>query len=133
MKETRRRYPEGCPTGSAVISGAGHLSARFVIHAVGPVWSGGRKSEAQALAGAYRRSLELAAEHACDSVAFQALSTGAYAYPLDEAAEVAITTICAFLQAHPGPRLVRLVLWGEAAMQAFAEALQRQQPPPPSQ
>jgi O-acetyl-ADP-ribose deacetylase (regulator of RNase III) len=67
MAETDQRYPDGCPTGSAVISGAGRLAAKHVIHAVGPIWRGGNRGEADQLAGAYRRSLELAVEHDCRS------------------------------------------------------------------
>lgn len=93
MQETARRYPEGCPTGSAVISGAGNLPAKYVIHAVGPVWSGGGRGEAALLAGCYRRALELAVERGCSSIAFPAISTGAYGYPLDAAAEVALGTV----------------------------------------
>jgi O-acetyl-ADP-ribose deacetylase (regulator of RNase III) len=125
MQETARRYPEGCPTGSAVISGAGKLRARYVIHAVGPVWSGGDRGEAQALAGCYHRALELAVEHGCTSIAFPAISTGAYGYPLDAAAEVAVATVCEFLQRHQRPELVRFVLFGRDAYQAFASALGR--------
>jgi len=125
MQETRRRYPDGCPTGSAVISGAGLLAARYVIHAVGPVWHGGQHQEATLLASAYQRALELALDHDCDSMAFPALSTGAYSYPLDEAAEVAVTTTHSFLQTHPGPRLVRFVLWDQPALQAFQQAVDR--------
>ena len=76
MRDTDARYPDGCPTGSAVISTAGKLAAKYVIHAVGPVWSGGQRGEADLLAGAYRRSLELAVEHGCHSIALPALSTG---------------------------------------------------------
>src|SRR5262245_15827889 len=82
MEETARRYPKGCPTGSAVITSAGKLPARFVIHAVGPIWRGGNADEAELLEGAYWRSLELAAEHNCKSIALPALSTGAYGYPM---------------------------------------------------
>ena len=78
MEETDAKYPNGCPTGSAVISAAGELPARHVIHAVGPVWNGGARGEAELLAGAYRRCLELAVEQGCRSVAFPSLSTGAY-------------------------------------------------------
>lgn len=77
MDETRRRYPAGCPTGSAVISSAGNLPSKYVIHAVGPVWNGGRHGEEQLLASAYLAALELAVEHACRSAALSALSTGA--------------------------------------------------------
>src|SRR6476620_11837668 len=78
MQETDSRYPAGCPTGSAVITSAGNLAAKYVIHAVGPVWSGGQRGEDALLAAAFQRSLELALEHGCTSIAFPALSAGAY-------------------------------------------------------
>lgn len=124
MEETDRRYPQGCPTGSAVISGAGRLPAKFVIHAVGPVWGGGKSGEAELLAGVHRRSLELAVEHRCRSIAFPAISTGVYGYPLDGAAHVALQTVIDFLQQHGQPELVRFVLFGQPAWQAFETALQ---------
>jgi O-acetyl-ADP-ribose deacetylase (regulator of RNase III) len=123
MAETDKRYPHGCPTGSAVISGAGNLPARFVIHAVGPVWRGGGHGEVEQLAGAYRRALELAAENNCQSVALPALSAGAYGYPLDEAARVALQTTRNFLEAHENPQLVRFALFSPEAYQAFETAL----------
>lgn len=123
MEETRRRYPEGCPTGSAVASGAGALLARVVIHAVGPVWRGGRSGEDRLLAGAYRRSLELACENGCQSIALPALSTGAYGYPMDEAARIALSTAVGFLKEHGRPALVRFVLFDAGAFGAFAAAL----------
>ncbi len=124
MAETRKKYPHGCPTGSAVISGAGNLPAKYVIHAVGPVWRGGQKGEAELLAGAYRRALELAVEHDCRSVAFPALSTGAYGYPMDQAAHVALCTAIEFLKEHGRPELVRFVLFDQGAYGAFAAALE---------
>jgi O-acetyl-ADP-ribose deacetylase (regulator of RNase III) len=126
MEETRHRYPDGCPTGSAVISGAGKLQAKYVIHAVGPVWRGGNAGEEKLLASAYRASLELAAEHACRSVALPALSTGAYRYPLDEAARVAITTATDFLNQLPADsplNLVRFVLFSADALTTFEQGL----------
>jgi O-acetyl-ADP-ribose deacetylase (regulator of RNase III) len=123
MAETDQKYPQGCPTGSAVISGAGKLKAKHVIHAVGPVWSGGHRGEAELLAGAYRRSLELAVEHQCTSIALPALSTGAYGYPMDQAARVALATAIQWLKQHGKPALVRFVLFGPAAYEAFAAAL----------
>ncbi len=90
MQDTDARYPRGCDTGSAVISTAGLLQARHVIHAVGPRWRGGGAGEAELLAGAYRRSLELAVEHGCASIAMPALSTGVYGYPMDLASRVAL-------------------------------------------
>ncbi len=124
MAETRVKYPKGCPTGSAVISTAGNLKAKFVIHAVGPVWSGGNRGEAEQLAGAYRRSLELAVEHDCRSIAFPSLSTGAYRYPVDQAARVALETAIDFLNEHGKPGLVRFVLFGRPAYSAFTSALE---------
>ena len=123
MAETDRRYPSGCPTGSAVISGAGKLSARYVIHAVGPVWQGGQSGEAELLAGTHRRCLELAAEHGCQSIAFPAISTGVYGYPLTLAADAALDTAIDFVQQHDQPQLVRFVLFGRRPYEAFAAAL----------
>jgi len=125
MAETRSRYPQGCPTGSAVISGAGRLQAKHVIHAVGPVWRNGARGEAELLAGAYRRSLELAVAHNCQSVAFPSISTGAYGYPVDKAAEVALSTVIDFLKEHHKPALVRFVLFDAATFGAYEAALQR--------
>lgn len=123
MQETDQRYPDGCPTGSAVISSAGRLDAKYVIHAVGPVWHGGGKGESSQLASAYRRSLELAVEHGCRSVAFPSLSTGAYGYPLDQASRIALGTSADFLRQQGAPSLVRFVLFGDDALEAFRQAL----------
>ncbi len=124
MAETDARYPEGCPTGSAVISGAGDLPARYVIHAVGPVWSGGGRGEAALLADAYRRCLELAVDHECRSIAFPSLSTGAYRYPIDQAARVALRTVIDFLHELDRPLQVRFVLFDQGAYGAYAAALE---------
>ena len=123
MRETRQRHPQGCPTGSAVITAAGQLPARFVIHAVGPRWRGGASNEETRLHSAYTRSLELALDSGCNSVAFPALSAGAYGYPLRSAARVALRAVGQFLGEHPGPQLVRFVLFDDAALAAFAEVL----------
>ncbi len=123
MRDTATRYPQGCPTGSAVISTAGKLDARYVIHAVGPVWRGGRRGEAELLRGAYRRSLELAVEHGCHSIALPALSTGAYGYPMEQAACLALSTAVDFLKQHGQLALVRFVLFDAGAYGAFAAAL----------
>ncbi len=124
MQETDAKYPQGCPTGSAVISGAGNLAAEHVIHAVGPVWRGGSKGEAELLGGAYQRCLELAVEHGCRSVAFPSLSTGVYRYPVDRAARVALSTAIEFLQKNGRPELVRFVLFTDGIYGAFAAALE---------
>jgi len=83
----------GCPTGEARITGAYNLPHRHVIHTVGPVWQGGRAGEAELLASCYRASLHLALDHACDSLAFPAISTGIYGFPKAPAAEIAVTTV----------------------------------------
>ena len=124
MAETDARYPNGCSTGSAVISGGGDLPANYVIHAVGPIWNGGQRGEAELLAGAYRRCLELAVEHDCRSIAFPALSTGAYRYPIDQAARVALSTAIEFLKQNGRPELVRFVLFDAGAYGAFSAALE---------
>lgn len=124
MQETAKRYPDGCPTGSAVISSAGNLIAKHVIHAVGPVYSGGKRGEKGLLSGAFRRSLELAIEHDCRSIAMPALSTGAYGYPIGEAAATALDTAKQFLDERGRPELVRFVLFDAAALAAFAAAME---------
>jgi O-acetyl-ADP-ribose deacetylase (regulator of RNase III) len=125
MQETRERYPDGCPTGSAVITGAGNLHARYVIHAVGPVWSNGNRGQETLLASAYRNSLDLAAAHDCRSVALPALSTGAYRFPLDPAAKVAVKTATDFftdLGNGQSLALIRFVLFSKEALSAFERA-----------
>lgn len=126
MQETDERYPEGCPTGSAVITGAGKLAARYDIHTVGPIWRGGQSNEAILLRQAYDQSLRLAKEHNCRSIAFPALSAGAFRYPLDQASRIALgTTIEFFREAdHSLPEIVRFVLFDNAVYGAFAAALE---------
>ncbi len=113
----------GCPTGEARITTGGNLKAKYVIHTVGPVYRNGKQREAELLANAYRNSLVLAAKHSVKSVSFPSISTGAYRYPLGEAAAVALGTVIDYLRTHPGVELVRFVLFGEAAYQAYKEAL----------
>jgi len=124
MAETREKYPQGCPTGEAVITGAGELPAHHVIHTVGPIWSGGKQGEPDLLASAYRRCLEVAADNNCQSVAFPSLSTGAYGYPLDLAARTALRTVTAFLQEHQQPAWVRFVLFDQGTLDAFVRTLE---------
>jgi O-acetyl-ADP-ribose deacetylase (regulator of RNase III) len=124
MDETRRLYPEGCPTGSAVATSAGNLPARFVFHAVGPVWRGGQSGEPEALASAYRRCLELAVLHDCHSLAFPAISTGVYGYPKDLAAETSLSVVHEFLTAQNRPELVRFVLFDGGTYGAFCRVLE---------
>jgi O-acetyl-ADP-ribose deacetylase (regulator of RNase III) len=124
MEETRVKYPEGCPTGSAVATTAGRLSAKFVFHTVGPIWRGGVSNEADLLASAYHRCLELAVENACRSIAFPAISTGVYGYPMDLAAERSLATVREFLLEHQQPELVRFVLFDGGGFGAFSRALE---------
>ena len=113
-----------CPTGSAVLTGAGRLPARWVLHAVGPVYRDGRQGEPDQLASCYRTCLQLAAENGAKTVAFPSISTGVYGYPIEEAARIAIREIAAFLES-PGARMERvtLVLFGRAAYAAHERAL----------
>ncbi|MHC4875410.1 MAG: O-acetyl-ADP-ribose deacetylase [Planctomycetota bacterium] len=124
MDETRSLYPDGCPTGSAVATTAGRLDAKYVFHAVGPVWNGGTSGEAEALESAYRTCFELSVRHDCQSIAFPAISTGVYAFPMDQAAEIALTVTRDFVVENGRPELVRFVLFGEGAYGAFARVLE---------
>jgi O-acetyl-ADP-ribose deacetylase len=112
------------PAGHAVATGAGLLPARWVIHAVGPVWTGGGSGEADVLASAYRSSLEVARSLDLSSLAFPSISTGIYGFPVDLAAGVALAAVKADLEAHPGClREVRFVLYDGHTLQAFESAL----------
>ena len=124
MAETAKRYPQGCPTGSAVVTAAGNLPARYVIHAVGPRWSGGAAGEAELLASAYRNALALASQHQCKSVALPALSCGVYGYPVDRASRIALATTRSFLEQDPTVELARFVLFREGMLGAFSAALE---------
>jgi O-acetyl-ADP-ribose deacetylase (regulator of RNase III) len=115
----------GCETGDAKITGAGRLPVRHVIHAVGPVWHGGDQGEREALASAYRRSIELAAENGDARVAFPAISTGVYRFPLDEAARISIAAVREAMAEHPEVTEARFWLFGDDAYRAFEEALRR--------
>jgi len=104
-----RRPNEPCPTGDAVITGAGKLPAKYVIHTVGPVWRGGAKSEPELLASCYRKCLLLARENGIESIAFPNISTGIYGYPKEKAAEVAINTVRETLKETPGIKKIIFV------------------------
>jgi O-acetyl-ADP-ribose deacetylase (regulator of RNase III) len=114
----------GCETGDAKITKGYKLKARHVIHTVGPVYHSAGKTAPQLLARCYRRSLEVASENKLKSVAFPSISTGAYGYPLEEAAPIAIKTVIDYLKGHPDIQLVRFVLFGKEAYQAYEKALQ---------
>ncbi len=111
-KEIRRtQYPQGLPTGEAVITSAGKMAARYVIHTVGPVFGGGGKEKADQLAACYRKSLALAGKKGLKTVAFPAISTGVYGYPLDQAAQVCSRAIQDFLASEIAVQEVRLVFF----------------------
>jgi O-acetyl-ADP-ribose deacetylase (regulator of RNase III) len=113
------------PTGRAVITTGGNLPAKHVIHTVGPIWYGGNKGEAALLESAYRESLKLAAEQKLASVAFPSISTGAYGYPLAEAAGIAIRTVASFLREQAtSVKEVVFVLFDQATYQAYSSALE---------
>ena len=118
-----RRKLGGCPTGEAKLGPGGNLAARAIIYAVGPVYHDGRHGEADLLASAYRRSLELCLAHGLDSVAFPAISTGVYGYPMADAAQVALATLRAFLAQHGQPRRVRVVLFNAEALAVWSSVL----------
>ena len=122
MEETDRLYPQGCPTGSAVASTAGDLPCKVLFHAVGPIYHGGDQGEPELLSGAYRRCLELAVEHQCESIAFPALSTGVYGYPMDLAAETSLGVIVDFLRQQGKPKLARVVLFKPQDLEIFSQA-----------
>jgi len=115
----------GCKTGDAKITGAGDLHAKHVIHTVGPVWQGGDHGEADLLASCHSRAIDLAAEHACRTVAFPAISTGVYGYPLRAAAAVAISATRSALAEHEDIRETRFWLFSEEARSAFQTELDR--------
>lgn len=117
----------GCVTGEAVITTAGKLPARHVIHTVGPVWNGGHKNEAEKLAACYRNSLQLAADNQLNIIAFPNISTGIYRFPKDEAARIAVTTIRDFLAEHEGVREVILVCFDDENLNSTKAALQQLQ------
>ena len=112
------------PTGKALITSGGNLKARYVIHTVGPVWHGGNRNEAELLASAYQESLKLAAESRLSSIAFPSISTGAYGYPVDAAAKVAIGAVSSFLQEKvTSIKEVVFVLFDSATFTAYSSAL----------
>lgn len=122
LAELRRRYPNGTPTGTAVATAAHGLAARWVLHAVGPIWRGGAHGEPELLAGAYRSCLTLADELGAQSVAFPAISLGIYGYPAADGARVALETVAGHLAGETELELVRFVL-RDATYPAFAAAL----------
>jgi O-acetyl-ADP-ribose deacetylase (regulator of RNase III) len=122
LEECRRLG--SCATGGAKVTGGGELSARHVIHAVGPVWQGGGEGEDDLLRSCYRTAIELAGFNGCARVAFPSISTGVYRFPVDRAATIAISTVASALADNPGVREARFWLFDERTHDAFREALE---------
>jgi O-acetyl-ADP-ribose deacetylase (regulator of RNase III) len=123
MAELKAKY-KGCPTGSAVITGGGHLKAKYVIHAVGPRYSGSPK-DAGLLAGAYRKCLELCSENNISSIAFPSISTGVYGYPVEEASRIALSTVIDYLEKRQDIKLIRFVLFDANTYHVYEAALKK--------
>jgi O-acetyl-ADP-ribose deacetylase (regulator of RNase III) len=121
MSELRSKY-KGCPTGSAVITSGGNLKAKFVMHAVGPRYSGSPK-DPELLSGAYRKSLELCTQNKISSIAFPSISTGIYGYPVEDASRIALKTVMDYLKEHPEIKLIRFVLFDSKTYTVYEEAL----------
>ena len=117
----------GCATGDAKLTPGGRLPARFVIHTVGPVYRDGRHREPELLASAYRRSLEVAVGAELRSVAFPSISTGAYRFPIEEAAPIALGTVTRFDREHPGALdLIRFVLFSASDLSVYRHSLEKE-------
>jgi O-acetyl-ADP-ribose deacetylase (regulator of RNase III) len=122
----RDQYPDGLPTGRAVVTTGGALPARHVIHTVGPVWHGGDRGEAGLLADAYRNVMALAHAHHLRTVAFPSISTGIYGFPIDRAAPIALRTVADALRRSPGAfDEVRFILFSSADLETYRQALAR--------
>jgi O-acetyl-ADP-ribose deacetylase (regulator of RNase III) len=113
----------GCPTGEARVTTGGNLKAKYVIHTVGPVYQDGHHREPEFLASCYLESLKLASAQGINSLAFPSISTGIYGYPIEDAARIALKTVTDYLAGHPEIERVRLVLFGRAAYEVYAQAL----------
>jgi O-acetyl-ADP-ribose deacetylase len=114
----------GCETGEAVITTAGRLPAKYVIHTVGPVWRGGRANEAELLASCYRKSLELALQHEVKTIAFPSISTGIYGYPIKEASRIALREVSSFVEDNRGLERVFFVCFSGADLEIYQQAYQ---------
>ncbi|MFM0335163.1 O-acetyl-ADP-ribose deacetylase [Paraburkholderia fungorum] len=120
----------GCATGDAKITGGYQLPARHVIHAVGPVWQGGMRGEADLLASCYQRSLEVAHQAQCRSIAFPAISCGVYHFPADEAVQIAVGTVLETLPRMPQIELVVFACFDATMLARYEAELKRRQAPP---
>ena len=119
------RTLSGCKPGEAKLTRGYRLPARFVIHTPGPVWHGGQRGEPKILANCYRSSLQLATENGIKTIAFPAISCGAYGYPIPDAAKIAVKTVQDFLETEDKIDKVIFVLWGEDIYDAYSQSLQR--------
>ncbi|PAQ00445.1 O-acetyl-ADP-ribose deacetylase [Mesorhizobium mediterraneum] len=117
------RTLNGCKVGDAKLTKGYRLPARYIIHTVGPVWQGGGKREAELLASCYRRSLELAAAKGCRTVAFPAISTGVYRYPKDQATQIAVGTLRAFIGQNAIPETVIFCCFDQQTAELYEQAL----------
>lgn len=113
-----------CPTGEAVITTGGNLKADYVIHTVGPVWSGGTYNEEEMLHNAYQNSLKLAQKKGIKSVSFPSISTGAYRFPIERAARIALSTVKEFIKINGGFEVVQFVLFSQGDLKQYENALQ---------
>ena len=112
----------GCPTGEARITAGYKLKAKYVIHTAGPIWRGGKWKEEELLANCYRNSLELAKEHGIHSIAFPAISTGVYRFPMELAAKIAVREILTFMEKSDLPELVQIVCYDEETKEIYEAA-----------
>jgi O-acetyl-ADP-ribose deacetylase (regulator of RNase III) len=122
LMQELRNYP-GCATGSAVVTGAGRLPAKYVIHAVGPIYRGGGHGEAELLASCYKVALRLASEYECESVSFPSISTGVYGYPVPDAAATAFSALVQGLSAPTSIQRIKLVQFSDASLQAYRKLM----------
>lgn len=121
------RTLSGCETGRSKITGAYRLPCKYVIHTVGPIWQGGNKREAEKLASCYTTALEIAVRKGIETIAFPSISTGIYAYPVEQAAKVAVTAVNTFIRLHPGTlRKVRWVLFDQNTYEVYRKEIERQ-------
>jgi len=125
LEECRRlratEWPDGLPTGKAVVTSGGNLKAKYVIHTVGPVWLGGFHVEAELLKQAYKNSLKLAVTKGLKTIAFPSISTGAYGYPIEDASQIAVRTVKDFLEKEDKLERVVFVLFSESDFQVYLQ------------
>jgi len=120
-----REKQGGCKVGEAVLTGAGELPAKYVIHTVGPIWRGGNQNEDRLLSNAYRNSLQLAAENKVESISFPNISTGVYHFPKDRAANIALTTVMDYLKSNPTIEEVIFVCFDQENYDIYDRLLNR--------